>query len=209
MCGWMIDVEWKPYGPDAALVRIVGGAEKVRAVIEWLEGEPVDGLREWSVAFDQVLLEFQPGVAVVERVGDLIEIFEGLREGAEAAARIHRIPVRYDGEDLGLVARGARMSEDEVMRVHSAGEYVVAMLGFSPGFPYLTGLDGRLATPRRTEPRARIRAGAVAIGGTHAGIYTVDSPGGWNVIGYTDVRLFDLAAESFLLRAGDRVEFVA
>ncbi len=198
-------MDWVAYGPDAALVRVGGGMREVGA---WLESVGVDGLLEFSVAFDQVLLEFEPGVVVADRVRELMTVFEKLADGEGVAGRVHRMPVRYDGEDLEVVARGARMSIEEVVRVHSAGNYEVAMLGFSPGFPYLTGLDERLATPRRAAPRARIAAGAVAIGGTHAGIYSVASPGGWNVIGHTDVPLFDVEAESFLLRAGDRVEFV-
>ncbi len=200
-------VEWKPYGPDAALVRFEGGSAKARAIAAWLEGARIAGLRDYTMAFDQVLFEFEPGQMKARRASDLIAALESVAVGGASAPRIHRVRVRYDGEDLAEVAAGARMEVAEVVRLHAGGNYEVAMLGFSPGFPYLAGLDQRLVTPRRAKPRAKICAGAVAIGGTHTGIYSVDGPGGWNVIGHTDVRLFDLAAESFLLRTGDRVSF--
>jgi KipI family sensor histidine kinase inhibitor len=102
----------------------------------------------------------------------------------------------------------------EVGELHSATLYKVYLLGFAPGFPYLGDLDPRLHTPRLAAPRPRVAAGSVAIGGEHTGIYSVDSPGGWNIIGRTTARLFDPARtgederEMFLLRPGDRVKFV-
>jgi len=105
------------------------------------------------------------------------------------------------------------LTTSEVIDLHSAPVYKVYLLGFSPGFPYLGELNERLHTPRLTTPRARITAGSVAIGGEHTGVYSVDSPGGWNVIGHTSVPMFvpavgDAAEEMFFLRPGDRVKFV-
>lgn len=121
------------------------------------------------------------------------------------------IAVRYggnDGPDLAEVVQRTGLSADEVVRRHVAGRYRVAMLGFAPGFPYLLGLDPALAVPRRADPRTRVPAGSVAIGGGQTGIYPADLPGGWQVIGRTQQRLFDpAAAEPTLLRAGDRVRF--
>jgi inhibitor of KinA len=110
-------------------------------------------------------------------------------------------PVRYDGEDLDRVAGHAGMGRDEVVERHSAGRYIVAMIGFIPHFPYLIGLDKRLSTPRLSSPRARVPAGSVAIGGDQTGVYPRESPGGWNIIGRTDPdRLSELSP-------GDRVIF--
>jgi inhibitor of KinA len=119
--------------------------------------------------------------------------------------------VRYDGSDLERVAQANQLSVAQLCELHAAPVYKVYMLGFAPGFPYLGDLDPRLHTPRLPAPRARVAAGSVAIGGEHTGIYSVETPGGWNIIGRTPVKLFDPAREDeamFLLRAGDRVKFV-
>ena len=116
----------------------------------------------------------------------------------------------YDGPDLGRVAEHAGLSEREVIEVHCQPVYRVYSLGFAPGFPYLGDLDPRLRVPRLTTPRVRVPVGAVAIGGEHTGIYPVASPGGWNLIGQTEARLFQPTAaheQVFLLRAGDLVRF--
>jgi KipI family sensor histidine kinase inhibitor len=109
--------------------------------------------------------------------------------------------VRYDGEDLAEVAERAGLTERDVVDLHTRARYTVAMIGFLPHFPYLIGLDARLATPRRANPRQHVPAGSVAIGGAQAGIYPRESPGGWNLIGTTDPRRL------VALRPGDTVLF--
>ena len=122
------------------------------------------------------------------------------------------IPVKYGGEcgpDLEDVARHTGLSPAEVVRLHASAEYLVYFLGFSPGFPYLGGLPPQLATPRLSAPRKKVSAGSVAIGGSQTGIYSVDTPGGWRIIGRTSVCLFDAGANPpALLRAGDYIRFV-
>ena len=126
-----------------------------------------------------------------------------------APARTHELVVHYDGPDLADVAEHTRLSVDEVVRRHAAGDYVVAFLGFSPGFPYLAGLDPALATPRRATPRTSVPGGAVAIADDVTGIYPTASPGGWQVIGHVDAALFDVTRNPpALLAPGDRVRFV-
>lgn len=131
---------------------------------------------------------------------------------AAAPMRVVEIPVRYggeDGPDLEAVARHAGLGPEDVVARHAGGVYSVAMLGFAPGFPYLLGLDPALATPRRATPRTRVPAGSVAIGGAQAGLYPQDSPGGWQLIGRTDLVLFDATRDPpSLLSPGDRVRFV-
>jgi KipI family sensor histidine kinase inhibitor len=130
----------------------------------------------------------------------------------EAAREPIDIPVRYggdDGPDLPFVAQHAGMSELDVISLHSAAEYVVFFLGFQPGFAYLGGLDPRIATPRRTHPRPRVPAGSVGIGGEQTGVYPIESPGGWQLIGRTEIVMFDpTRAQPSLLAPGDRVRFV-
>ena len=128
-----------------------------------------------------------------------------------AAGRLVRVPVWYGdavGWDLADLARERGVPPGEIAALHVAPEYRVHLLGFRPGFPYLAGLDPRLAASRLPTPRAQVPAGSVGIGGAQTGIYPVRSPGGWRIIGRTPLRLFDPArAEPFLLAVGDRVRF--
>ena len=123
------------------------------------------------------------------------------------------IPVCYGGEfgpDLPFVAARAGLSEDEAARRHAAGEYRVHLIGFAPGFPYLGGLTAELAAPRRATPRERVPAGSVGIAGRQTGVYPLETPGGWQIIGRTPLRLFRLDADPpALLRTGDGVRFRA
>ncbi|QKJ86398.1 Allophanate hydrolase subunit 1 [Paramixta manurensis] len=133
-------------------------------------------------------------------------------EEVSVESRQIEIPVIYGGEagpDLAVVAQHCQLSERQVVERHSATEYTVYFIGFQPGFPYLGGLDTSLHTPRRAEPRVQIVAGSVGIGGSQTGIYPLASPGGWQLIGRTDRRLFDVRQQPpTLLRPGDSVRFV-
>jgi inhibitor of KinA len=219
-------VNWIPYGPDAWLLKF---AEQLgpqafaqgRAIAVELERHPPAGLREFVSGFTTVLLEFAPGALK----NPAVELAR-LRDRFKAAARhppkpgpIQEIPVIYDGPDLLRVAEAHGLTPTQVAALHCAPVYHVYLIGFSPGFPYLGDLDPRLHTPRLPSPRPRVAAGSVAIGGEHTGIYSVDSPGGWNIVGRTPVTLFQaetwLPSEAgqgeagrFRLRAGDRVKFV-
>jgi len=125
------------------------------------------------------------------------------------AGRLHEIGVRYDGEDLEEVAERAGLAVEDVVARHAAPLYTVACLGFSRGFPYLEGLDPALHLPRRDSPRARVPAGSVAVAADVAGIYPRATPGGWHLLGTTDVVLFDESTEPpALLAPGDQVRFV-
>ena len=125
--------------------------------------------------------------------------------------RIVTVPALYGGRsgpDIEAVATHNSISIEEVIRIHSSQCYLVYMLGFTPGFPYLGGMDSRIATPRRGDPRLKIPAGSVGIAGKQTGIYPTESPGGWQIIGQTPVRLFDPDTRAeFLLKAGDHIIF--
>ncbi len=130
----------------------------------------------------------------------------------EPPGRIVRLPACYGGAlgpDLDDVARLKGLSPDDVVALHAGATYLVYMLGFTPGFPYLGGMPDRIATPRLETPRPRVATGSIGIGGAQTGVYPVESPGGWRIIARTPVRLFDPAAPApFLLTAGDRLRFV-
>lgn len=142
-------------------------------------------------------------------------VLEGLDKPisrSAAAGRLVEVPVCYDaslGIDLDDVARAVKLPVQEVVRRHSAGEHRVLMVGFSPGQPYVGGLDPKLAVPRRAEPRTRVPAGAVAIANAQTAVYSFETPGGWNVIGRTPLRLFDPKRDpASVFAPGDRVRFV-
>lgn len=120
----------------------------------------------------------------------------------------HIIPVRYEGVDLESVAAATKLTADQVIELHSSRTYTVDLLGFVPGWAYLSELDARLQIPRRPQPRPRVAGGSVAIAATQTGVYPLDTPGGWHIIGNTDVPLFDPTRDPpSLLKAGDTVRF--
>lgn len=133
-------------------------------------------------------------------------------EALEPDSRSVEIPVIYGGAggpDLAAVARHSGLSEKQVVELHASVEYVVWFLGFQPGFPYLGNLPESLHMPRRAEPRLQVPAGSVGIGGAQTGIYPLSTPGGWQLIGLTPLKLFDPMRETpVLLRPGDSVRFV-
>jgi inhibitor of KinA len=166
--------------------------------------------RSVAVYFDPLRTDYAALQEVISRAGEH-HAREGVTDRSVSAPV--RIPVRYGGEygpDLGDVAAFAGLSETEVIAKHIAVTYRVFMMGFVPGFPYMGTVDATIAAPRRTTPRVRVPAGSVGIAGSQTGIYPTETPGGWQLIGRTDVPLFDLSLPvPFLLKAGDTVEFYA
>jgi inhibitor of KinA len=214
----------EPLGDRAVLVRLgdrveEGTHRRVRALCDRLEAARVPGVVDVVPAFASVALHLDPaalrpdGSPVPAALAAALEAaLEEPLVSPEPPSRVVELPVRYGGEagpDLEEVARRAGLSPEEAVALHAGAEYRVHALGFLPGFPYLGGLPERLATPRRATPRERVPAGSVAIGGSQAGVYPFASPGGWNVIGHTPLRLFRPEADPpALLRVGDRVRFV-
>ena len=148
-----------------------------------------------------------------EIAGAVLEKMDEEEEKSSGSERVISIPVCYEDEefapDLENVARHANLSPEEVIKLHSSSDYLIYMMGFLPGFPYLGGMDKRLETPRLETPRTRIPAGSVAIGGAQTGLYPVESPGGWNIIGRTPLKVFDKDRNpQFLYEAGDKIRFV-
>jgi inhibitor of KinA len=213
----------RPAG-DRALVVEFGDAidpaiaARVRRLAARLTAAPPLGLLEAVPTYRSLMVHHDPVAADPRALYDAVtRAAAATAAEADAAAgaetgRLHEITVRYgggDGPDLAEVAARAGLAEAEVIRLHATPTYLVYMLGFLPGFAYLGGLDPRIATPRRAAPRVRIPAGSVGIGGAQTGIYPLESPGGWSLIGRTDVVLFDPARpEPCLFAAGDRVRFV-
>ena len=184
---------------------------EVARLTRCLEG--VRGILNLHPAYSSVLVDFDPRLRSHAQVEALVR--ERLATHADHAPpepRRVEIPVCYGGEcgpDLGDVARHAGLTEERVVELHAAAEYLVYFVGFATCFPYLGGLPPELATPRLAAPRKHVPVGSVAIGGAQAGIYPLSSPGGWRLIGRTRLMLFDPSASPPpLLRMGDRVRFV-
>jgi inhibitor of KinA len=190
--------------------------DRVLALFHDLQRHPLPGMIEAIPAYASLTILYDVFL-LREKVTEgsvyefmCVQINKWLDRGipmASEAHRIIRIPVCYDGMDLPAVADMSGLSCDEVIRIHMAGRYRVYMLGFLPGFAYMGKLDKRLQLPRKDQP-GPIKAGAVAIAGNQTGIYPLNSPGGWWVIGRTDLQLFDgNCYEPCLLKPGDLVEF--
>jgi len=209
-------MDWVRYGPNGLLFRFaktVGDESFARgcAMAAELQSRPPPGMIEFIPAFTTILVTFQTAEQATSAAAELARRLDRCAVKQLPDPTIKEIPVVYDGPDITRVADMHKLTVDQVQEIHAATTYKVYMLGFSPGFPYLGDLDPRLHTPRLASPRTLVRAGAVAIGGSHTGIYSVDSPGGWNIIGHTSVKLFDMAGEGdrmFHLRQGDRLRFV-
>ena len=229
-------MEIVPLGDSALVVRVreqfedapEATLDEVLRVFQLLQRSDIPGVIELAPAYTSVAVFFDP-LRVLKSNGAVEEGFDQLaakirstitpasrrrrRRTAASAPRLIEIPVCYDAEfgfDLNRVAEHTKLSEREIVDLHGAGEYRVACIGFVPGFTFLSGLPKNLATPRRDVPRKEIPAGSVGIGGAQTGIYPLRSPGGWNLIGRTPLRLFDPTKNPpTLLCPGDRVRFRA
>lgn len=180
-----------------------GTSNKVIQAYRFLKEHRVIGVLDIVPSYNALAVHFDP---LQTDTGKLVETITGLlgraaREPARKKYTTHRIPVVYDGQDLSNLAAGKQLTIQDVIRIHSARTYTVAMIGFRPHFTYLLGLDPELETPRLANPRPRVPPGSVGIGGNQTGIYPDESPGGWNLIGRTSPGLLvDIVI-------GDKVKF--
>jgi inhibitor of KinA len=228
-------MEIVPLGDSALVVRMrerfddapEQTLDTVLRAFQQLQSAAIPGVVELAPAYTSVTAFFDP-ITVAKSSERPDKVFDWLVARIQAAVaagaergrhrtalqrrvRLVEIPVCYDREfalDIDDVARRANISPSEIIRLHSTAAYRVACIGFVPGFPFLAGLPRELATPRRDVPRKQIPPGSVGIGGAQTGIYPLRSPGGWNLIGRTPLRLFDSQKNPpALLRAGQRVRF--
>jgi len=181
----------------------------------------VPGYATLLVRYDPLVMDYAEALDIVRREAEQaalaplpkprrveVPVHYGGEHGPVCAGRYGPVCAGRYGPDLDDVARHCGLTPEEVVSLHAAGEYPVYFIGFTPGFPYLGGMDPRLATPRLATPRPLVPAGSVGIAGPQTGIYSIDSPGGWRIIGWTPLRLFDPAADPpALLRPGDVVTF--
>lgn len=184
----------------------------IRGFSSILQREKIQGIIEWIPTYTAISIYYDPYLITYEKLEERIMHMKGkLTEIELPAAKIVYIPTVYGGEygpDLLAVAHYNGLSVEEVVKIHSSEAYLIYMMGFAPGFPYLGGMSKKIATPRLANPRAKIPAGSVGIAGEQTGIYSMETPGGWQVIGRTPVNLYDpRKASPILLEAGHYLKF--
>lgn len=191
-----------------ALIVELDNLQQTLVLLDSLHAEPLPGVEECIPAARTILIYFHPEETSPEAIAGALR-GRDLTRSSRGAGRLVEIPVLYNGEDLGEVAELLDISVEELIRRHTGSEYIVAFTGFSPGFAYLTGGHPSLDVPRRKTPRTRLPAGSVGLAGTFSGVYPQASPGGWQIIGITEARMWDLSRPvPALLQPGFRVHFV-
>lgn len=200
--------------------------KKVKVLADFLDQQPLPGMLEYVAAYSSITVFYNPAIvkqffqerlhqqkqSAYQILADLlIEVLSNLDNNVVTTPRTVEIPVCYGGEygpDLAYVAEYNKLTIEEVIKIHCQGQYLVYMIGFAPGFPYLGGMSEKIATPRRPSPRLEIPAGSVGIAGMQTGVYPITTPGGWQLIGRTPLPLFRPQEECpSLLRAGDLIQF--
>ncbi len=187
--------------------------EKVRGLYLAIQKSQMPGIYELIPTYRSLLIQYNPlEIEIDSLIEKLSEIEKDLGAIDLPKPRIVEIPTIYGGEfgeDLGFVAEHNGLSEDEVIKIHSSIDYRIYMLGFTPGFSYLGGMSEKIAAPRLKTPRTKIPGGSVGIAGKQTGIYPMESPGGWQLIGRTPVKLYDPSSETpIILQAGDYIRFI-
>ena len=186
---------------------------KVRGMYLAIEQKKFPFIKAMNPTYRSLLVQYDPLQCSYE---EILETLQGLEDNLKnmdlPSPNILEIPTLYGGElgpDLGSVCEHSGLTEEEVIKIHSGRDYLVYMLGFTPGFSYLGGMDEKIATPRLKTPRTKIPGGSVGIAGSQTGIYSIDSPGGWQLIGKTPILLYDPQRKPPILHhAGDYIRFV-
>ncbi len=209
---------FKPLGDSALLVQLGDKIDfainqRVHTLNALLQTNSIAGIIETVPAYCTLLIHYDPLILTLDQVthwvrDELTQVDDSLNR----KPRQLEVPTRYggaSGPDLEAVAVSKGISAADVICIHSAREYTVYMMGFTPGYPYLGTLDERLIMPRMGTPRTLVKAGSIAIAGSQTGIYPLDSPGGWHLIGWTPLTLFDPTSNSpFLFAPGDIIKFI-
>ena len=187
--------------------------QRVHTFANLIANSVISGVIETVPAYATLLVHYDSLILSFTQIKDHLRAqISQMEENESRKPRRIEVPVRYGGElgpDLEFVASHCGLRVENVIRIHSGKIYSVYMMGFTPGYPYMGKLDDALITPRLETPRTRVPAGTVAIAGSQTGIYSIESPGGWQLIGWTPLKLFDPESESpFLFSPGDEVKFI-
>jgi len=208
-----------PLGDSALLIQMgdeidLATNQRVHALATLINAFPLAGVIETVPAYGTLLVHYNPQLlSFVQTKNYLREKLTQVHDHTSRRRKQVEVPVRYGGEqgiDLESVARHCQLQTEDVIRIHSEKIYTVFMMGFTPGFPYMGKLDDAIIMPRLERSRTRVPAGTVAIAGSQTGIYSIDSPGGWQLIGWTPLQLFNPESElPFLFSPGDEVKFIS
>jgi len=187
--------------------------QRITSTVQLIRAQRIEGIVDMIPAFVSLLINYNPLVISYDALKARLEkILQVETKASETVKRVFEIPVCYGGAygpDLKNIAAHAGLTEEEVVKIHTSCDYLIYMLGFLPGFCYLGGLDERIHTPRLETPRLKIPAGSVGIGGKQTGIYPMDSPGGWQLMGKTPVKTYDPERDpAILVQAGEYIRFV-
>lgn len=215
---------------DSALIMQVGNDinekthQRIVNIINLMEAEPFEGFIEAVPGYNNITVYYDPITVLFHYkhnenktsfnfVSDILfDYVNRTKNKAAAKSRLIEIPVIYGdefGPDLEYVAKYNNITPEKVIELHTEKDYLVYMIGFAPGFPYLAGIHKSIATPRKKKPRPKIPAGSVGIAGEQTGMYPLDSPGGWQIIGQTPIDLFTPESSTpTLLQSGDQVRFI-
>lgn len=214
----MQNIKVVPEGDSSLLIQfeqVISPAinQRIAAIVKLIRAQQISGIIDMIPTYCSLLINYNPQAISYKELHHRIESIVKMDTKTESITKkVYEIPTCYGGKygpDLKNIAEHAGLSEEEVIRIHSSSDYLIYMLGFLPGFTYLGGLDERIHTPRLANPRVLIPAGSVGIGGSQTGIYPVDSPGGWQLMGMTPVKTYDPnRAEPILVQAGDYIRFV-
>lgn len=185
---------------------------KIRAFTIALSGSGIPGIVETVPTYRSLMIHYDPEVIRYAPLLDrLRSLLDQLDRVSVPPSQVLEIPVLYGGDvgpDLDFVARHNSKTPEEVVKIHTSAEYLIYMLGFTPGFTYLGGMSQEIAAPRLKNPRVKIPAGSVGIAGSQTGVYPIDSPGGWQLIGRTPVRMYDAGRDKPILpEAGQYIKF--
>lgn len=188
---------------------------KLKKITEFLDNLNKKGIKDLLPTYRSIIIYYNPLVLSFNEIKKLIEEnckFENKVE-EKIEKEIVEIPVLYGGEygpDIENIANHNKLSVEDVIKIHTSGEYLIYMLGFTPGFPYLGGMSKEIVTPRLKEPRTKIPAGSVGIAGEQTGVYPIESPGGWQLLGRSPLNFFNPKSEKpFLLKAGQYIKFIS
>lgn len=186
---------------------------QVTEFAQLIKQKKIEGIIDMIPAFCTLLVNYDPRIVTYEALLTKLKALATVEmQVQKTTSKVFEIPVLYggeDGPDLAHIAKHASLSEEEVIAIHSSTDYLIYMLGFMPGFPYLGGLDPKIHTPRLDHPRLKIPSGSVGIGGEQTGIYPLESPGGWQLLGRTPVKTYDPnRKDPILFGAGDYIRFV-